>query len=96
MDVSATVLKVTPLQSITTHTVVTGGMPPRPDVAFEGPMLIEPDREAPTLTAAVEEPGPQELPKGASLVPLTGMLGFLSLALGTGLRIIRGKARKDS
>jgi len=28
-------------------------------------------------------------------VPLAGMLGFLSLALGTGLRIIRGKTRKD-
>ena len=96
MSISATVLTVEPLQSVTMHTVVTGEAPPRPNVTFEGPMLIEPAREAPPLTAAVEEPRPQELPKTASLVPLAGMLGFLSLALGTGLRIIRGNARKDS
>jgi len=96
MSISATVLTVAPLQSVTRHTVVTGQAPPRPEVTFEGPMLIEPDREAPALTAALEEPGPQELPKTASLVPLAGMLGFLSLALGTGLRIICGNARKDS
>jgi hypothetical protein len=101
MKISATVLTVEPVQSVSRHTVVTGQAPPRPDVTFEGPMLIEQDREAPALTAAVEEPGPQEsgpqeLPKTASLVPLAGMLGFLSLALGTGLRIIRGNARKDS
>lgn len=89
MNISATVLKVEPLNSVTMHTVITGQAPPRPDVVFEGPMLIEPTREAPALTAAVEEPGPQELPKTASLVPLAGVLGFLSLALGTGLRMIR-------
>jgi hypothetical protein len=96
MNISATVLRVEPLQSVSMHTVVTGEAPPRPNVTFEGPMLVEPAREAPALTAAVEEPGPQELPKTASLVPLAGMLGFLSLALGAGLRIIRGNARKDS
>jgi hypothetical protein len=89
MNVSATVLTVEPIQSITTHTVVTGEAPPRPNVAFEGPMLIEPDREAPVVTAAVKEPALQELPMTASLVPLAGLLGFLSLTLGTGLRIIR-------
>jgi hypothetical protein len=96
MNISATVLTVEPQQLVSTHTVVAGQAPPRPDVAFEGPLLVEPAREVPALTAAVEEPGPQELPKTASLVPLAGMLGFLSLALGTGLRIIRGNARKDS
>lgn len=96
MDISATVLTVEPVHSVSTHTVVTGQAPPRPEVTFEGPMLIEPDREVPTLTAAMEEPVPQELPKTASLVPLAGMLGFLSLAIGTGLRIIRGNARRDS
>ena len=95
MDISATVLTVAPLQSVTMHTVVTGQAPPRPNVAFEGPMLIEP-REAPALTATLEEPAAQELPKTASLVPLAGMLGFLSLALGTGLRIIRRNTRDGS
>ena len=88
MNISATVLKVEPVQSVTMHTVVTGQAPPRPNVAFEGPMLIEPDREDPALTAALQEPMPQELPKTASLVPLIGLLGFLSLATGAGLRII--------
>jgi hypothetical protein len=96
MSISATVLKVEPLTWVTMHTVVTGQAPPRPDVAFEGPTLIEPAREAPALTAAVEEPLPRELPKTASLVPLAGMLGFLSLGVATGLRVICGKARKDS
>jgi LPXTG-motif cell wall-anchored protein len=59
-------------------------------------MLIQPDREAPTLTAAVEEPAPKELPKTASLVPLAGILGLLSLALGTGLRIVRKNTRNNS
>jgi len=89
MDISATVLTVAPLQSVAMHTVVTGQASPRPNVTFEGPMLFEPAREAPALTAAVEEPGPQELPKTASLVPLAGMLGFLSLVLYAGLRIVR-------
>jgi hypothetical protein len=96
MNISATVLKVEPMQSVTRHTVVTGQAPPRPNVAFEGAMLVEPSREAPALTAALEEPMPQELPKTASLVPLAGMLGFLALAMGTGLRMIRRNTRNDS
>ena len=95
MNISATVLKVEPVQSVTAHTVLTGQAPPRPKVEFEGPMLIEPTTQAPALTAALEEPVPQELPKTASLLPLAGMLGFLSLAMGTGLRIIRGNTRRD-
>ena len=74
MNISATVLKVEPVQSVTRHTVVTGQTPPRPNVAFEGPILFEPDREAPALTAALKEPVPQKLPKTASLVPLVGLL----------------------
>ena len=96
MDISATVLTVAPEHLVSRHTVITGQTPPRPNVAFEGPMLLERAREVPTLTATLAEPMPQELPKTASLVPLAGMLGFLSLAMGTVSRIIRGKARKDS
>jgi len=95
MDISATVLTVEPVNSVTMHTVVTGQAPPRPNVAFEGPMLIEQTREAPALTAAIEEPRAEELPKTASLVPLVGMLGFLSLALGIGLRAIRKNTRNE-
>ena len=92
MTFSATVLKTEPLQSVTMHTVVTGQAPPKPDVAFEGPILLEEKREVPTLTAALEEPAAQELPKTASVTPLIGLLGFLSLGLYTGMRILRRRA----
>src|SRR5262249_15932366 len=65
MNVSATVLTTEPLQSITSHTVVMGQAPPRPSVAFEGPILIEERKEVPTITASVEEPPLKELPKTA-------------------------------
>lgn len=92
MEISATVLTVAPQQLVNTHTVVTGQAPPPTNVAFEGPLLIEPTREAPALTAALEEPGARELPKTAGLVPLAGLLGLLSLALYAGLRIVRRNA----
>ena len=82
-------LKIEPVQSVTMHTVVTGQAPPRPDVAFEGPMLLEPVKEVPTLTASIQESIPQELPKTASLIPVFGLAGFLSLALYGGLRVVR-------
>ncbi len=91
MNISATVLTIQPLHAITTHTVVTGQAAPRPDVAFEGPMLIEEKREVPTVASNVEPPPLQELPKTASLVPLVGALGFFCLALGAGVRILRSK-----
>jgi hypothetical protein len=89
MNISATVLKVEPVNSVTMHTVVTGQAPPLPNVTFEGPMLIEPTREVPAVMAAVEQPTAEELPKTASLVPLAGLLGLLSMALYAGLRIVR-------
>jgi LPXTG-motif cell wall-anchored protein len=89
MNFSATVLTVEPVQSATMHTVVTGQAPPPPDVAFEGPMLIEESREAPTMTAAVQEPPVQELPKTGSLLPLIGLIGVLSLGLYAGMRFLR-------
>lgn len=95
MRFSATVLKTEPLHSVSMHTVVTGQAPPRPEVAFEGPMLIEENKEVPTLTASVEEPLATELPKTASIVPLTGMLGFISLALWAGVKIFGSKARSN-
>jgi hypothetical protein len=92
MNISATVLKVEPVQSVSVHTVVTGQAPPRPNVTFEGPMLIEPNRDTPALMAAVAQPPAEELPNTASLVPLVRLLGFLSMALYAGLRIVRRHA----
>lgn len=94
MKFSATVMRLEPLQSVTMHTVVTGQAPPRPNVAFEGPMLIEERREVPTITASIQEPL-KELPKTAGLVPLAGTLGLLSLALYAGVRIVRSKVGID-
>jgi hypothetical protein len=89
MEVSATVLRVAPQQVVTTHTVVTGEAPPRPEIAFEGPLLIEPPAAAPEVTAAAEQPAMRELPQTGSLVPLTGVLGFALLVLYASLRIVR-------
>lgn len=92
MDITATVLTVEPLHSITTHTVVTG-QAPRPEVTFEGPFLIEEKREVPTMTATVEQPLAKELPNTASVVPLLGTLGIASLTLGAGISLLRSKIR---
>ena len=91
MNISATVLTVAPLHSVTRHTVVTGQAPPKPDVAFEGPVLIQESREVPTLTANVAEQPVQELPKTASLVPSIGLLSFLSLGFYAVVCILRSR-----
>lgn len=93
MKISATVLTVEPLQSATLHTVITGQAPLRPDVAFEGPMLIERNREVPTVTANAELATLQELPQTASLVPVIGAVGLFSLVLWVALRTFRSKIR---
>ena len=89
MNISATVLTVEPLQSVSMHTVVTGQAPPRPNVTFEGPMLIEPTREAPAVMAAVEQPTAEELPEDCQSCADSRTAWSLSLALYAGLRIIR-------
>lgn len=92
MEISATVVTIAPQQTVTTHTVVTGQAPPRPNVPFEGPLLIEPLAKEPVVTAAVEEPAPQELPRTGSFVPLTGAAGLFLLATFISMKIIRRKA----
>jgi hypothetical protein len=93
MEISATVLTVAPQQTVSTHTVVTGQAPPPPQVAFEGPLLIEPlvEPPAPAVTAAAEKPVAQELPATASILPLVGLVGFLFLAGYAALRIASRK-----
>ena len=93
MRISATVVTTAPQQLVTTHTVVTGQAPPRPDVAFEGPLLIEPVVEPPAspVATATEEPVAQELPKTGSLVPLIALLGLFSIAGYAGLKLVCSK-----
>ena len=94
MEISATVVTVAPQETLSTHTVVTGQAPPaKPEVAFEGPLLIEPPVEtpAPAVTAKTEELAPRELPTTGSTLPLVGLVGVLFLALYAGLRLARRK-----
>ena len=87
MKISATVLTVEPQTLVTTHTVVTGHTPPKPEIAFEGPLLLEPVPEATAETTTPTAPVAKELPETASYVPLTGMLGLLMLACYVGLKL---------
>lgn len=88
MKIDATVLTVAPVNVIERHHVVTG-QSPAPEVAFEGPLLLESStRDVPSLVASVEPPKPAELPKTASLLPLVGALGLLSLSVFAVLEII--------
>ncbi len=93
MEISATVVTVAPHEVVTKHTIVAGQAPRPAALPFEGPLLIEPlvTMPVPAVTAEAKAPPAPELPKTASPVPLTGLLGLLFLALSAGLRIVRSK-----
>jgi hypothetical protein len=96
MKIDATVLTVEPQNVIERHHVVTG-QSPTTNVAFEGPVLLESStRDVPSLVASVEPPKPAELPKTASLLPLVGALGLLSLSLFAVLEIIGRRKRSHA
>lgn len=96
MKIDATVLTVAPVNVIERHHVVTG-QSPAPEVAFEGPLLLESStRDVPSLVASVEPPKPTELPKTAGLLPLVGALGLLSLSLFAVLEIIGRRKHNDA
>jgi hypothetical protein len=89
MKISATIVTVEPQTLVSTHTVVTGQAPPKPEVAFEGPLLIERVPEEPAIAKTTEPAAPvtEELPKTASYLPLIGLLGLLLLACYAGLKL---------
>jgi len=93
MEISATVVTVAPQETVSTHTVVAGHAPQRPDVAFEGPLLLEPlvETPAPAVTAKAEEPVAKEMPATASTLPLVGLVGLFFLVVYAALRIARRK-----
>lgn len=93
MKISATVVTVEPQTLVSTHTVVTGQAPPKPEVAFEGPLLFEMVPEKPAIVEAKLPAAPvtEELPQTASYVPLTGLLGLLLLACYAGLKLSSNK-----
>jgi len=84
MKVSATKITEVPETHVNQTTKLTGSMPPPPPPPPDLPILI-------AVLVPAAAPAPAELPKTASLLPLIGMLGFLSLLSSFGLRLIRTK-----
>jgi hypothetical protein len=93
MKISATKVTEVPETVVDQQKEITGTNPP-PDPPADLPILVlvvlpvdapAPD-PAPVQTAAV---APDALPKTASQLPLIGMLGFLALVSGLGLRAVR-------
>ena len=91
MVVSATKVVEEPITVVQQQAKVTGSMPPPPPA---------PPADQPILVAVVEVPAPAPaeaapaaLPKTGSELPLTGLLGFLSLAGSAGVRLFRKFSR---
>jgi hypothetical protein len=91
MTISATKVVEVPAVSVSERRNVTGSSPvvaaapPPPPLPPDTPILIA-VAEAPAPTPA---PAPAELPKTATLLPLIGLLGLLSLGSSLGLRTAR-------
>ena len=92
MNVSVTAISTAPETVVAEQRRVTGSAPPPPPTpAIVGALLID-DAPAPRQMAAAPaapEPAPTKLPKTASPLPLVGLMGLFSLALGLGLRAVR-------
>jgi len=88
MKVSATKVVEVPVTEVEKQAKLTGSMPPPPPPPPpDQPIIIAMVAPAPAPAPAPE--APKELPKTASPLPLIGLLGFLSLVSGLGLRAIR-------
>jgi hypothetical protein len=87
MTISATKVVEEPVTVVEHEKQMTGSMPPPPPPPpADVPILVAQAAPTPTPVQAARA----ELPKTASLVPLIGLLGFLSLVSSIGL----GKVRK--
>jgi LPXTG-motif cell wall-anchored protein len=95
MMVTATKVVEVPETVVEQQHKLTGKMPPPPPAPpADVPILIVMAPRVPAPAAAPEvaqtaEPAPKELPKTGSLDPLIGLLGFVSLTLGAGIRTVR-------
>jgi LPXTG-motif cell wall-anchored protein len=80
-------------ETVVSHEVTrTGTMPPPPPAPTPDlPILIVyvPVHAAPVEETAAAEPEPTKLPKTGSNLPLLGVLGTLSVALGLALKAAR-------
>lgn len=88
MRVSATKVVEEPITDVSVHRALAGTMPPPPPPPADQPILVATAKPVP---APVEEPAaaPAALPKTASMFPLIGLLGLMSLGSSLALRVFR-------
>lgn len=89
MNVTATKVVEEPVTEVEKERQLTGTMPPPPPAPpTDAPILVAVITPA-APAAAAPEAAPAKLPKTGSELPLIGLLGFLSLAAGLGLKALR-------
>ena len=87
MRVSATKVVEEPITEVSVNKVLAGTMPPPPPPPPNQPILVAVAAPAPAPVA--EAATPAALPKTASMFPLLGLLGLLSLGTSLVLRAFR-------
>jgi LPXTG-motif cell wall-anchored protein len=88
MNVTATKVVEEPVTEVEKRRRLTGTMPPPPPAPpADVPILVA--QATPAEAPAAPAAAPEKLPKTGSELPLFGLLGFLSLAAGLGLRAFR-------
>lgn len=90
MNVMATKIVEEPITEIEKKRKVTGSMPPPPPAPpADVPLLVAVAAPTPAPAVAETPAAPEKLPKTGSELPLLGLMGFLSLAGGLGLKLFR-------
>lgn len=91
MNVTATKVAEKPVTEVEEQRKVTGTLPPPPPAPpADVPILVVVAQATPAASpTAAPEATPEKLPKTGSELPLIGLLGFLSLAAGFGLKAFR-------
>jgi LPXTG-motif cell wall-anchored protein len=94
MIVNATKVVEEPITVVQQQAKITGSMPPAPPPPPpDQPILVAVVTPAAPAPAAPAAAAPAALPKTGSELPLTGLLGFLSLAGSAGVRLFRKFSR---
>jgi LPXTG-motif cell wall-anchored protein len=90
MNVSATKVVEQPATEVEKQKQLTGTMPPPPPAPpADVPILVAESTPAAAPAAAAPAAAPEKLPKTGSELPLIGLLGFVSLVAGLGLKAFR-------
>jgi LPXTG-motif cell wall-anchored protein len=90
MNVSATKVVEEPAIEVEKQKQLTGTMPPPPPAPpADVPILVAESTPAAAPAPAAPAAAPEKLPKTGSELPLIGLLGFVSLVAGLGLKAFR-------